>query len=49
MEATIEAAMEVVTEAAIEAAIKADTLQSKCLSYTYKLLHMTNIYPTLGV
>ena len=24
-------------------------LQSKCLSYTYKFLHMTNIYPTLGV
>jgi len=23
--------------------------QSKCLSYTFKPLHMTNIYPTLGV
>ena len=25
------------------------SLQSKCLSYTFKFLHMTNIYPILGV
>ena len=32
-----------------KAAADAVALQSKCLSYTYKFLHMTNIYPTLGV